>query len=170
MARALLMLGMLAVTVSPVSSTVDDYPPRLTRETLVGTWEGVVGLGLHGSHPIVFHIQIAPRNEDSYMAEIYPEHLGGFVFRLQVCTVTDGKVYLRFQELPGGIGREWWIEGEGYGDAKTAWLEANVGTGLNARGSGGAPFYFAKGTWVRNFGEASRRGEEKIAEAKAAKK
>lgn len=162
------MLGMLAVMVSPASSTVDEYPPRLTRETLVGTWEGVVGLGLHGSHPIVLHIQIAPRNEDSYMAEIYPAHLGGgFVFRLQMCTVTDGKVYLRFQELPGGIGREWWIEGEGYGDAKTAWMEARIG--INSPASGGA-FYFAKGTWVRNFGEASRRGEEKIAEAQAAKK
>jgi hypothetical protein len=167
MARALLVLGMLAATVSSVRSTVDEYPPRLTRETLVGTWEGVVGLGLHGSHPIVVHIQIAPRDEDSYMAEIYPEHLGGFVFRLQTCAVTESKVYLLFHELPGGIGREWSIEGEGYGDAKTAWIEARVG--LNAPASGGA-FYFAKGAWVRNFGEASRRAEERIAEAQAAKK
>jgi hypothetical protein len=170
MGRALLILGLLAVTVSPVSSTVDDYPPRLTRETLVGTWEGIVGLGLHGSHPIVFHFLIAPRDEDSYMAEIYPEHLGGTVYRLQTCTVTDGKVYLRFQELPSGYGREWWFDGEGYGDAKTAWMEVGVGTGYNARGSGSGLFYFAKGSWVRNFGEASRRGEEKIEQAKAAKK
>src|SRR5947207_7903255 len=106
MARGLLMLGVLAVTASPVSSTVDEYPPPLTRETLVGTWEGVVGLGLHGSHPIIFHILIAPRNEDSYMAEIYPEHLGGRIYRLQTCTVTDAKVYLRFQALPGGDGSE----------------------------------------------------------------
>ena len=167
MARLFLILCMLAVTASPVCSTVDEYPPRLTRETLVGTWEGVVGLGLHGSLPAVFHIRIAPRNEDSYMAEISPKYLSGFVFRLQTCTITDGKVSLHFHELPGGIGREWWIEGEGYGDAKTAWIEARVG--LNARASGGA-FYFAKGPWVRNFGEASRRGEEKIAEAQASKK
>src|SRR3954469_17264780 len=151
MGRALLILGMLAITVNSVSSAADESPRPLTRETLVGTWEGVVGLGLHGSHPIVFHILIAPRNEDSYMAEIYPEHLGGSVYRLQACTVTDGKVYLRFQELSG---REWWFEGEGYGDTKTAWLEASVGTGYNARGSGSGLFYFAKATWVRNFGEA----------------
>ena len=170
MARALLIFGLLVITVSRASSTVNEGPPPLTRETLVGTWEGVVGLGLHGSHPMVFHILIAPRNEDSYMAEIYPEYLGGRVYRLQTCTITDARVYLRFQEPPGGTGSEWWIEGEGYGDAKKAWMEARVGTGFNARGSGGAPFYFAKGTWVRNFGEASRRGEEKIAEAQAAKK
>ena len=167
MARALLVFGMLAITMSRASSTVDEDPPPLTRETLVGTWEGVVGLGLHGSYPMVFHILIAPRNEDSYMAEIYPEHLGGRMYRLQTCTITGARVCLRFQELPSGAGSEWWIEGEGYGDAKKAWMEARVG--LNARASSGA-FYFAKGTWVRNFGEASRRGEEKIAEAQAAKK
>ena len=161
------LFAVLLVMVGPAAPASQDVYPPLTRETLVGTWEGVIGLGLHGSHPIVFHILIAPRNEDSYLAEIYPEHLGGFVFRLQTCTVTEGKVYLRFQESPGGIGREWSIEGDGYGDAKTAWIDARVG--LNTTASSG-PFYFAKGTWVRNFGEASRRGEEKIAEAKAAKK
>ncbi len=34
------------------------YPP-LTRETLVGTWEGVVGIG---TDPVVFHIVIAARD------------------------------------------------------------------------------------------------------------
>jgi hypothetical protein len=121
----------------------------------------VVGIG---TIPIVFHIVIASRDEDSYLAEIYPEHLHGSVYRLHTCTITDGKVYLGFYELPGGDGREWWIEGDGYGDAKTAWINCRIGTRANARDSTQNFFYLAKGTWVRSFGDASRKGEEKIAE------
>ena len=166
MNRVILIIGLLALAITKVPATVDDYPP-LTRETLVGTWEGVWGIG---RVPIVFHVQIAPRDEDSYLAEIYPEHLNGRVYRLQTCTITGAKVYLRFVALPGGDGSEWWIEGEGYGDAKKAWLYGRVGTGHNARDVGDVNFYFAKGTWVRNFGDASRRGEEKVSEAQAANK
>ena len=165
MPRALLIIGLLAITVTPVHSNVDVYPP-LTRQTLVGTWEGVAGIG---TIPVVFHIRIAPQNEHSYLAEIYPEHLNARVYRLHTCTIKDAKVYLRFLEVSGS-GSEWWIEGEGYGDAKTAWINGRIGTGYNARESGPPFFYLAKGTWVRSFGDASRRGEEKIAEAHAAKK
>ena len=108
----------------------------------MGTWEGVWGIG---RIPIVFHVQIAPRDEDSYLAEIYPEHLNGRVYRLQTCTITGAKVYLRFVALPGGDGSEWWIEGEGYGMRKKAWLYGRVGTGHNARDVGDVNFYFAKG-------------------------
>ena len=131
------------------------------------TWEGVFGIG---TIPVVFHILIAPRNEDSYLAEIYPEHLKGRVYRLDTCTITDAKVYLRFLALPGGDGSEWWIEGEGFGDAKRAWINGRIGTGYNARDSSQSFFHLAKGTWVRRFGDASRIAEEKIAEARDAKK
>ena len=166
MSRVILVIGLFALAITEAPANVDVYPP-LTRETLVGIWEGVFGIG---QVPVVFHVLIAPRNEDSYLAEIYPEHLNGRVYRLQTCTITGAKVYLRFVALPGGDGSEWWIEGEGYGDAKRAWIKGRIGTGFNARESGSENFYFAKGTWVRNFGEASRRGEEKISEAQAANK
>ncbi len=165
MTRARLIIGLLAITLSSAQSNVDVYPP-LTREMLVGTWEGVAGIG---SLPVVFHIRIAPQNEDSYLAEIYPEHLNGSVYRLQTCTIKDAKVYLRFAEV-SGRGSEWWIEGEGYGDAKTAWINGRIGTGNSVRESGPPFFYLAKGTWVRSFGDASRRGGQKIAETQAPKK
>jgi hypothetical protein len=166
MSRVFLVIVLFALAIIDVPANVDVYPP-LTRETLVGTWEGVFGIG---QVPVVFHILIAPRNEDSYLAEIYPEHLNGRVYRLQTCTITDARVYLRFLALPGGDGSEWWIEGEGYGDAKTAWINGRIGTGHNDRASSQSFFYLAKGTWVRSFGDASRRGEEKIAQAREAKK
>jgi len=73
------------------------------------------------------------------------------------------------ETLPGGGSSEWWIEGEGYGDANKAWINGRIGTGFDPRDSN-KRFYLAKDTWVRNFGDASRRGEEKIAEARAANK
>jgi hypothetical protein len=166
MSRVILIIGLFALAITEAPASVDVYP-ALTRETLVGTWEGVCGIG---RVPIVFHVLIAPRNEDSYLAETYPQNLNGRVYRLRTCTITGAKVYLRFVALPGGDGSEWWIEGEGYGDAKKAWLYGRVGTGFNARDVGDVNFYFAKGPGVRNFGDASRRGEEKISEAQAAKK
>jgi hypothetical protein len=166
MSRVILIIGLFALAIAGAPANVDVYPP-LTRETLVGTWEGVFGIG---QVPVVFHVLIAPRDEDSYLAEIYPEHLNGRVYRLQTCTITDAKVYLRFLALPGGDGSEWWIEGEGYGDVKRAWINGRIGTGFNARDSSKSFFNLAKGTWVRNFGDASRRGEDMITSARDAKK
>jgi hypothetical protein len=166
MSRIVLVIALFAIAITEAPANVDVYSP-LTRETLVGTWEGVFGIG---TAPVVFHIIIAPRNEDSYLAEVYPEHLNGRVYRLETCTINGSKVYLRFLGMPGDDSHEWWIEGEGYGDAKRAWINGRIGTGLNDRASSQSFFYLAKGTWVRSFGDASRRGEEKIAAARDAKK
>lgn len=166
MNRVVLVIALLTIAITETPANVDVYPP-LTRETLVGTWEGVIGIG---AVPVVFHISITPRNDDSYLAEIYAEHLNGRVYRLDTCTISGSKVYLRFLALPGGDGSEWWIDGEGYGDEKKAWINGRIGTGFSDRASSKSFFYLAKGTWVRSFGDASRRGEEKIAEARGPKK
>jgi hypothetical protein len=166
MSRVLLFIALFATAIADASASQDVYP-ALTRETLVGTWEGVFGIG---TIPVVFHIIIAPQNEDSYLAEVYPEHLNGRVYRLDTCTIKGNKVYLRFRALPGADGSEWWIDGDGFGDEKTAWINGRIGTGFNDRASSQSFFYLAKGTWVRSFGDASRRGEEKIAAARNAKK
>ena len=166
MRRALLILGVLAASVGPVRSTVQQYP-SLTRETLVGTWEGVFGIGMV---PIVFHMVIAPRDEDSYLAEVYPENLHGRVYRLNTYRITDAKVYLRFVALPGEGGLGWWIEGDGYGDANVAWINGRLGSGWDANNSSEPNLYLAKGTWVRSFGDASRHGEDMIKSARDAKK
>jgi hypothetical protein len=166
MRQVVLFIALFATALTDASASVDVYP-ALTRETLVGTWEGVFGIG---TIPVVFHIIIAPRNEDSYLAEIYPEHLNGRVYRLHTCSIDKGKVYLRFLALSGGDGSEWWIDGDGAGDQKTAWINGRIGTGHNDRASSQSFFYLAKGTWVRSFGDASRRGEQKIAEARETKK
>ena len=166
MPRVLLAIAILAFCCNTGRSNNPQYP-SLMRETLVGTWEGVFGIG---TIPVVFHIIIAPRNEDSYLAEVYPEHLNGRVYRLDTCTIKGDKVYLRFLALPGGDRSEWWIDGDGFSDERTAWINGRIGTGANDRASSQSFFYLAKGTWVRSFGDASCRGEEKIAAVRDAKK
>ena len=61
MLRVALITAFLFGLADTVRPTQDIYPP-LTRETLVGTWEGIFGIG---THPVVLHFVIAPRDSDS---------------------------------------------------------------------------------------------------------
>src|SRR5205814_2656926 len=96
----------ILISLAENSSPNQDVYPPLTRETLVGTWEGVVGIG---SHPVVFHIVIAAQGSDSYLSEIYPDSMQGRLFRLASCTITDGKVDLDFRPAASGAGGAWRI-------------------------------------------------------------
>jgi hypothetical protein len=123
----------------------DVYPP-LTRETLIGTWQGVVGIG---AHPVVLHVVIAARDTDSYLSEIYPDSMKGSLFRLVSCTITDGKVDLDFRPPGSCENCVWRIQGEGFGDKRHAWINSRIG-------------YFERSTWVRELGEAAAKAAEKI--------
>jgi hypothetical protein len=120
MARVILAIAMLVSCWSMARANQKEYSP-LTRETLVGTWQGLIGIG---SHPVVFHIVIATRDSDSYLSEIYPDSMKGRLFRLGSCAVEGGKVSLHFIES-GDYG--YWIEGEGYGDKNFAWINGRIG-------------------------------------------
>ena len=135
------LLG-LAETVTPTQNT---YPP-LTRQTLVGTWEGIFGIG---AHPVVLHFVIAPRDSVSYLAEIYPDSMQCRLCRLTSCMVVDGKVDLDFRPSGSAEGAPWRIRGEGFGDEHHAWINSKIG-------------YFERSTWVRQLGEAASRAAEKI--------
>jgi hypothetical protein len=149
-----MMLAVLGLTGRNAFPNQQEYPP-LTRETLVGTWEGLAGIG---THPIVFHLVIAPLGRESYLSEIYPDTMKGRLFRLQSCTVADGKVSLHFVES-GDYG--YWIEGEGYGDKNFAWIKGRLG--LPSKPEAGPPyFYLEKSDWVRDVGKAAVRAAEKI--------
>jgi hypothetical protein len=130
----------LAVTATP---TQNVYPP-LTRETLVGTWEGIFGIG---THPVVLHFVIAPRDSDSYLSEIYPDSMKGRLFRLTSCTVAEGKVDLDFRPSGSAEGAPWRIQGKGFGDEQHAWINSQIG-------------YFERSAWVRQLGEAASRAAE----------
>jgi hypothetical protein len=58
MARVILAIAMLVSCGSMARANQKEYPP-LNRETLVGTWQGLIGIG---THPVVFHIVIAARD------------------------------------------------------------------------------------------------------------
>jgi len=65
MSRVILVIALFAIAITETPAKVDVYPP-LTRETLIGTWGGVIGIG---TVPVVFHISITPRNDDSYLEQ-----------------------------------------------------------------------------------------------------
>ena len=111
MRRALLITVMLIGAAGIATSSQTVYP-KLTRETLVGTWEAICGIG---ASPFVFHIVFAPSDSDSYLSEIYLESMKGRLFRMESCTVADGNVTLHFRSNDGF---SYWIAGDGYGDAK----------------------------------------------------
>jgi hypothetical protein len=154
MPRIILTIAIFAICGNGAHSTQTEYPP-LNRATLIGTWEGLIGIG---TIPVVFHVVIAAENGDSYLSEIYPDSMKGRLFRLESCTVHDGKVSLHFVES-GDSG--WWIEGEGYGDDKRAWINARISI-PNRPDPGPPSFYLAKGTWVRDLGQAAIQAAEKI--------
>ena len=164
MRRAILIAVVLIALSSITTATQSVYPP-LTRETLTGVWEALFGVG---SVPVVFHIAIASTDGESYLSEIYPDHMKGRLFRLESCTIADGKVKLLFRSLEPDDSWTYWIEGEAYGDAERGWIRGTFGTQSNAPGSGPA-FYAERRTWVRDLGAASLRAAEKIKEVRDGK-
>jgi hypothetical protein len=154
MQRVILTIAMLVLCENAARSNQTQYPP-LTRETLVGTWEAVIGIG---THPVVLHAVIAVRDSDSYLSEIYPDSMKGRLFRLGSCIVADGKVSLHFVES-GDYG--YWIEGQGYGDKDFAWINGRIGL-PNKPDAGPPSFYFERSNWVRELGKAAVQAAEKI--------
>jgi hypothetical protein len=94
----------------------------------------------------------------------------GRLFRLETCTIKDGKIYLFFRSTKPGDDAAWWIDGEGFGDQKRAWIWAQIGTGNDKRQPGPKAFYLERSTWVRAVGKAAARAAEKIEDAREHKK
>lgn len=153
-----MIIAILVLIGGTARSTQDVYPP-LTRETLVGTWETVFGIGTINT---VFHFVFAPTDSDSYLSEIYPTYMTGRLFRMDCCTVVEGKIKLHFRSIEPNDSSGWWFDGEGYGDKDEAWIKGTFGTDATPDGESAPILYMEKGTWVRRLGEASTRAEEKI--------
>jgi hypothetical protein len=166
MRRTTLIIAILIAATSTTRPSQDVYP-RLTRETLIGAWEGVFGIG---AHPMIFHIAVAPEDKDSYLSEFAPDSMRGGIFHMDSCTVIAGKVRLHFRSVLPGSDAGWWFEGEGFGDSRRAWINAHFGTDLDKPRSGPPTFYLEKGTWIRSLGEASVRAAEDITKFRDGKK
>jgi hypothetical protein len=148
------MTVILVALASPLKPNQKVYPP-LTRDTLVGTWEGLIGIG---TLPMVFHIVIAARDSESYLSEGHLDSIQGRLFHLGSCTVKDGKVSLHFVNSDD---YGWWIEGEGYGDDNGAWINGRIGI-PNKPEPGPPNFYLERSTWVRKLSEAAIHAAERI--------
>ena len=166
MPRALLIIAALLSVATTAHPTVDICTP-LTRETFNGPWEGLLFMG---THVTLFHLAIAADDHDSYLSEMDPDSLKGTVFRMDACTISEGKVKLHFTSLwPVADGRGWWFEGEGCSGARGV-IWANFGTDLTERQSRPPTFFLSKGTWVHRLGDASTRAAEDISKVRSRKK
>jgi len=162
MSRIALILAFIAASAGTVRCSVDVYPP-LTRETLVGTWEGFIGAG---TVPMVFHMVFTSRDNDSYLSEIHAGSMQGTLYRLETCQIEGGKIYLLFCSTRPNDDSAWWIDGEGYGDQRRAWIWADLGTGYDKPHPGPKHLYLERSTWVRGLGDAALRAAEKIKDAR----
>jgi hypothetical protein len=171
MDRAILIVAFVVGAATTATPTPQFYDP-LTRETLVGTWEGVAGIG---SVPIVLHIVITARDEDSYLVEVYPHYMGATVFRMQSCTFAKGRVKLHFRSIAPRDGRFFWIEGEGHVSEKHTFIRGSLAIDIKdtpppSDATKPSGFYLEKSTWVRSLGEASIRAADEIAKIQREKK
>ena len=141
------------ITTCAAFATQVVYPP-LNTETLNGTWEALVG---QNPSFVLFHMEINTKG-DSYLTQITVGDRCCFVYRLVSSQIINGNVKLRF----------------GDGSMKDCSLVHYKpedilieGSGTATRERGGimaGPFYFIKGNWTRDFGEASSIAEKAIKE------
>src|SRR5438309_1492566 len=101
MSRALLIIAALLSVVTTARPTIDICTP-LTRETFNGPWEGLFFMG---THVTLFHLAIASDDHDSYLSEMDPDSLKSTVFRMDGCTISEGKSEASFQVLVACGGR-----------------------------------------------------------------
>ena len=142
MTHALLTIAILMAAASNARPSQTTYPP-LTRESLNGVWEGVFGIG---AHPTIFHVVITPEAKDSYLSEFDPDSMKGGLFRMDSCTVTDGKVMLHFRSVwPVADGRGWWFEGEGCGNSRRAWQQRTLRDRFGQATAGAGDFLLGEG-------------------------
>ena len=165
MKAVFLTIALLATVAKSAQSNQNVYPP-LTRETLNGVWEGLIG-----AHVFLFHISIAPRDSDSYFSEFNLDAKGGNIFRMDSCSVTDGRVRLHFTAVDPLLEKSGvWFEGKGVGDSREGWLDVRWGTDIDEHSSGPPNLRLEKGTWVRRLGEASVRAAKDIKKLRDGKK
>jgi len=131
MKAVFLTIALLATAVDSAQSNQNVHPP-LTRETLNGVWEGIIG-----THQFLFHISITPRDSDSYLSEFSPDAMGGDIFRMDSCTISDGMIRLHFSAVDPLLEKSAvWFEGNGVGDSREGWLDVRRGTEIGEHSLG----------------------------------
>jgi len=156
-------IACLIVLSAPGSQVI--FPP-LNRDTIVGTWEALLGdrpLGL-----TLARLEIA-RNGPSFFAyQILGKNVPNAVnvFRMISCDITDEKISLRFRgEDSEGGPFDWFFEGTGEGTLEEGAMSGRLFTQYGGPKEKNA--FFLKAAWTRWLADRSREVEQGIAKARA---
>jgi hypothetical protein len=138
--------------------------PSLTRQTLAGAWEGLVGEWW------VYPLE-ATASGEAYLAEVGAKDKAmQAVYRCDQLNVGSGRVTMRFRKVKG----ESWrtevlvLRGKGFGDAEQGRLQAHLAE-LDRRGhvSGRVELTFMKpANRLRSLATFSKEAEKLIRESK----
>lgn len=157
----------LATVLAPLLAYAAETPPFpiLNAENLVGSWEALYSPSPLGIPYALYHLEIN-KSGDSFLTQTTIGESSCIVRRLLSSEIKDGIVTLHFAsasvpELTGSF-PEMWMTATGYSGEKIGAIEATI-KGRNDK------IYFSKGTWTRDVAEASKKAEEEIKKAAAAK-
>jgi hypothetical protein len=163
------MRALLVFLVLPLAALGDIIVlPDITRETLVGVWEAAMPTEDSGIATALYRMEIA-RDGDSYLVAIYagpdiPQAVR-FVARLTAAEVSDAKINLRFKmrRYHDDKDEDLIFQGSGVSQDDRGAIHGKF------TAAGGKPFtlfegdiWFHKGSWTRQFEEASKKAERHI--------
>jgi hypothetical protein len=159
MKRALAIVAFCVVFASQVAA---DEPglPRLTKDTLIGTWEAVSPY-----NPFVFRLEIAAHSP-SYLVWMWDSH--PIMCRLVSSRVHGGRVMLRFRPMRNNDidFDDLTISGAGYGDATSGTLTGTLRIRRPIRDDYVEAIAFSRPPWIRWLPPYAKRSEELMRRAR----
>ena len=161
------MRALFAFLLFPLAVLATISLPDITKETFVGTWEAVMPTEESGIATAVYRMEIAATG-DSYLIAVFagpdvPQAIQ-FACRLKTVEITKGDLTLHFRTLDPEAD-EIVFRGSGVSQGE---LGAIHGKFMTAAGKPlnlfNVEIWFHKGSWTRQFEDASKKAEKHIEE------
>ena len=159
------VVALLTILSAPASQVV--FPP-LTKETIVGTWEALVGDKGPLHIMLLAHIEISADGPSYFAYQILGKPSDAInLLPMISCDITDQQITLRFRgEEPGGGSAEWFFVGSGTGIVEDGEMSGYLDMGAPPAATDKKNAYFLKSSWTRGIANASQKAEEAITKAR----
>ena len=158
--RRVLLIAAVGILLGSKLAANEPGPPALTKETLIGTWEGV-----SPHNPFVYRLEVAA-SSPSYLVWTWDSH--PIMLRLDSTKVRNGHVVLRFLPMRGNdlSFNDLTISGSGYGDSTIGALTGTLRIRRPMDEDYTEAIGFRRPPWVRWLPEYSKRSEDLMRRAR----
>jgi hypothetical protein len=149
-------IAVLFAALLPIIATASEDLPGVSRETLNGIWEGVVG------DWSLYRMDIRPSG-NSYLAQTDTKDFV-ILYRLSAMRVSSGHVFLRFERptkstiYPSVIT----LEGRGAANPYTGFGDLRLTLHQLTGDKFSYPLHLTKGTHTRDLADLSRQAERAV--------